>query len=122
MAGIASPAGFHLYGSLSTKDVSAAASEALQRLRSGERELAVSPYCGTNLIVGALLAGVLSGIIMGREGIQQAYHTGHGRVVIRARAFIEEMERGGNRERIVVTELPYQVNKAAMVEKIAMLS
>jgi DNA gyrase subunit A len=63
-----------------------------------------------------------AGIIMGREGIQQAYHSGRGRVVIRARAFIEEMERGGNREQIVVTELPYQVNKAAMVEKIAMLS
>jgi DNA gyrase subunit A len=62
-----------------------------------------------------------AGIIIGREGIEQAYHTGHGRVVTRARAIIEEMERG-DRERIVVTELPYQVNKATLVEKIAMLS
>ena len=62
-----------------------------------------------------------AGIIHGREGILQAYHTGHGRIVTRARAVIEEMERG-DRERIVVTELPYQVNKAAMVAKIAMLS
>ena len=66
LAGLASPTGFHLYGSFSTEEVSAAASEALKRLRDGERELAVSPYCGTNLVVGALLAGVLSGIIMGR--------------------------------------------------------
>jgi DNA gyrase subunit A len=61
-----------------------------------------------------------AGIIIGREGILQAYHTGRGRIVTRARAVIEEMERG-DRERIVVSELPYQVNKAAMVEKIAML-
>ena len=61
-----------------------------------------------------------AGIIIGREGILQAYHTGHGRVVTRARAVIEEMERG-DRERIVISELPYQVNKAAMVEKIALL-
>ncbi|MEX2599263.1 MAG: DNA gyrase subunit A, partial [Dehalococcoidia bacterium] len=63
-----------------------------------------------------------AGIIMGREGVLQAYHTGHGRVVVRARASIEDMERSGNRQRIIVTELPYQVNKATMVEKIAMLT
>jgi DNA gyrase subunit A len=62
-----------------------------------------------------------AGIIIGREGILQAYHTGHGRVVTRARAVIEEMERG-DRERIVVSELPYQVNKAALVAKIAALT
>ena len=62
-----------------------------------------------------------AGIIMGREGIEQAYHTGHGRVVVRGRATIEEVDRGA-RQRIIVTELPYQVNKAAMVEKIATLS
>jgi DNA gyrase subunit A len=61
-------------------------------------------------------------IIMGREGLLQAYHTGHGKIVVRARAAIEDMERGGNRQRIVVTELPFQVNKAAMVQKIAMLT
>jgi DNA gyrase subunit A len=58
------------------------------------------------------------GIILGREGIKSAYATGKGRVVIRARTEIEENERG-DRFRIVVTELPYQVNKAALLEKIA---
>jgi len=61
-----------------------------------------------------------SGIIIGREGLVSAYHTGHGRVVVRARAVIEEMERS-DRQRIVVTELPFQVNKAALVAKIALL-
>jgi DNA gyrase subunit A len=58
------------------------------------------------------------GIILGREGIKSAYATGRGRVVIRARTRIEEMERGG-RFRIVITELPYQVNKAALMQRIA---
>ncbi len=59
--------------------------------------------------------------IMGREGIEQAYHTGHGRIVVRAKASIEEDERGG-RQRIIVSQIPYQVNKASLVEKIAMLA
>ena len=58
--------------------------------------------------------------ILGREGIKQAYATGKGRVVMRAKAFIEEAARG-NRFQIVVTELPFQVNKSALVEKIAAL-
>ncbi len=61
------------------------------------------------------------GIIMGREGILNAYSSGRGRVVVRARAEIEEMARGGRRQ-IVVTEIPYQVNKANLVEKIALMS
>jgi DNA gyrase subunit A len=56
--------------------------------------------------------------IIGREGIRNAYATGQGRVLIRAKAHIEEMARGG-RYQIIVTELPFQVNKAALVEKIA---
>jgi DNA gyrase subunit A len=60
------------------------------------------------------------GIILGREGIKAAYATGKGRVVIRARTVIEEAGRG-NRFQIIVTELPYQVNKAALIEKIAEL-
>ena len=59
--------------------------------------------------------------IMGREGIRQAYHTGHGRIVVRAKAAFEDMDKSG-RQRIVVTELPYQVNKASLVEKIAGLA
>ncbi len=60
------------------------------------------------------------GTILGREGIKAAYATGRGRVVIRAKAFVEEAQRG-NRYQIVVTELPYQVNKAALLERIAEL-
>ena len=58
------------------------------------------------------------GIINGAQGIYAAYRTGRGRVYIRARVTIEEMGKSG-RERIVVTELPYQVNKARLIEKIA---
>jgi DNA gyrase subunit A len=59
------------------------------------------------------------GIILGQEGIRTAYATGRGRVVVRAVTHIEEMQ--GNRYRIVVTQLPYQVNKSALVERIATL-
>jgi DNA gyrase subunit A len=58
-----------------------------------------------------------AGIILGTDGIRSAFATGRGLVTIRARAQIEEMR--GNRHRIVVTELPYQVNKAGLVERIA---
>ena len=57
------------------------------------------------------------GIIMGRSGIRQAYATGRGKVVVRARAEFEE--HGQNRTRIIVTELPYQVNKRQLIRNIA---
>ncbi|MBO8092268.1 MAG: DNA gyrase subunit A [Prosthecochloris sp.] len=57
------------------------------------------------------------GIIYGYEGVKQAYRTGRGRVVIRARAVVEVTQKNG-RESIVVTELPYQVNKVRLIEKI----
>jgi DNA gyrase subunit A len=60
------------------------------------------------------------GTILGREGIKAAYATGRGRIVVRAKAFVEESPRGG-RYQIVVTELPYQVNKAVLLERIAEL-
>ena len=59
------------------------------------------------------------GVILGRRGIYDAYHEGRGRIVVRAKSEIEEM--GGNRQRIVVTEIPYMVNKAKLIEKIAEL-
>jgi DNA gyrase subunit A len=59
--------------------------------------------------------------IYGREGIKEAYETGRGRVVMRARAQIEERETG-NRSQIVVTEIPYQVNKENLVKAIAELA
>lgn len=58
------------------------------------------------------------GFILGRQGIRQAYETGRGSVTMRAKAEIEEVN---NKARIIVTELPYQVNKARLVEKIAEL-
>ena len=57
------------------------------------------------------------GLIMGTGGIRQAYRTGRGKVVVRARAEVEPM--AGGKSRIVITEIPYQVNKARLVEKIA---
>jgi len=59
------------------------------------------------------------GIIVGKSGIRSAYTTGRGKITVRSRVEIEEM--GNNRQRIVVTELPYQVNKARLIEKIAEL-
>ncbi len=59
------------------------------------------------------------GVILGEEGIRNAYTTGKGLVVIRAKAHIEEMR--GNRQRIVVSQLPYQVNKSRLIERIAEL-
>ena len=64
LVGNANPYGFFLYGSLEKEEVESAVSEALNRLLQGESELAVSPYCGTNLVVGALIAGLISGIMM----------------------------------------------------------
>ena len=60
------------------------------------------------------------GIIMGRAGIRQAYRTGQGRIVMRSKCEIEDYGSGGNaRQRIVVTEIPYQVNKAQLIKTIA---
>ena len=59
--------------------------------------------------------------IMGRQGTIDAYTTGKGQIVVRAKAEVEEAKRGG-RLRIVISELPYQVNKATLVEKIAAMT
>jgi len=60
-----------------------------------------------------------AGFILGRKGIHEAYKTGRGIIKVRARAFIEKV--GKQKERIVVSEIPYQVNKAKLLEKIAEL-
>lgn len=60
------------------------------------------------------------GLILGMEGIKQAYTTGRGKITVRAEAEIEEMS--GNKQRIIVHSLPYQVNKAKLIEHIAMLA
>ncbi len=60
------------------------------------------------------------GVIMGRSGIRQAYRTGQGSIMIRSKCEIEEYGTGGNiRSRIIVTEIPYQVNKALLIKTIA---
>ncbi|TVR56267.1 MAG: DNA gyrase subunit A [Gemmatimonadales bacterium] len=58
------------------------------------------------------------GMICGRDGIRDAYRTGRGRIVMRATADIEEME-GGGRERIIIREIPFMVNKTRLIEQIA---
>ncbi len=59
------------------------------------------------------------GLILGREGIKDAYTTGRGKITVRAETEIEEMS--GNKQRIIVKSLPYQVNKAKLIEHIALL-
>jgi len=60
------------------------------------------------------------GVIVGAEGIRQAYSTGRGRIVLRGLAHIEEM--GSSRHRIVITEIPFQLNKTTLIERIADLA
>jgi len=59
------------------------------------------------------------GLIYGYDGVKEAYETGRGKITMRARASTEELR--GNREQIVVTEIPYQVNKTTLIQKIARL-
>ncbi len=59
------------------------------------------------------------GIIVGREGIESAYATGRGRLVVRGMAHIEEGQ--GNKHEIIITEIPYQINKSTLIERIAEL-
>ena len=61
------------------------------------------------------------GLMLGTEGVVDAYRTGRGRCLVRAKAHVEQIKRAGDREQIVFTELPYQVNKATLLEKIAEL-
>ena len=65
LAGYATPGGFYIYGNLPTEKVALAVDEALERLKGGERELAVSRYCGTNLVVAALMVGLAMAITLG---------------------------------------------------------
>ena len=60
-----------------------------------------------------------AGLILGRSGIRRAYETGRGSIMLRAKVEIEEKSNG--KQSIIVTELPYQVNKARLIEKIAEL-
>src|SRR4029078_7194008 len=61
------------------------------------------------------------GFIVGRQGIFQAFMTGRGSITMRARSRVEESKQGDNKS-IIVTEIPYQINKARLIEKIADLA
>ena len=65
MVGCAVHDGFYLYGDVPTEDVRDSATEALERLQQGERDLAVSPFCGTNLVVAGIMAGIASLLVLG---------------------------------------------------------
>ena len=67
LAGYSTAGGFFIFGKASTEAIDQAAHDALSRLDAGERELAISPYCGTNMVTGALLAAILSSVLMGRK-------------------------------------------------------
>ena len=79
------------------------------------------PDCTTEDLMGFIKGPDFptGGIILGKAGIHEAYATGRGRIITRARTEIEEM--AGGRQRIVVSEIPYMVNKARLVEKMAEL-
>lgn len=62
-----------------------------------------------------------AGIIYGTTGVKEGYRTGRGRVVMRGRTHFEDMDKAGNRQSIIIDELPYQVNKKTLIEKIAEL-
>jgi DNA gyrase subunit A len=62
-----------------------------------------------------------AGIIYGTAGVKEGYRTGRGRVVMRGRTHFEDMDKAGNRQSIIIDELPYQVNKKTLIEKIAEL-
>jgi DNA gyrase subunit A len=84
--------------------------------------LIANPDCSINDLIGIVPGPDFPtrGLIYGTAGIRSAYRTGRGLIKVRGRALVEGMEKG-DRERIVINELPYQVNKAKLVEKIAEL-
>jgi hypothetical protein len=67
MAGRSDPEGFSVYGDVRTEELEDAVAEALRRLQSGERDLAVSPFCGTNIALGGLLAAVGAAAAIGGQ-------------------------------------------------------
>jgi len=72
LVGMATGGGFYIYGELPTEMVEEAAREGLHRLRQGEKELAVSAFCGTNMVVAGVLAGLSSlAAIRGSEGLNR---------------------------------------------------
>ena len=89
-------------------------------------ELTVADLMQDDLVSGRLWVKgpdfPTAGFIYGRAGIASAFETGRGRIVMRARATVEELPGGRGREQIIITEIPYQVNKAELLKKIAELT
>ena len=67
LGGYSTANGFYVYGRVTTEQLRVAVESALTAMVQGARDLAVSPYCGTNLAIGALVAGVVSGLLSGRS-------------------------------------------------------
>lgn len=82
--GNATPWGFNVYGRISTEDLLATAEEALLLLKNGEHDMAISPYCGTNLIVGGISAALVAAITMSGRKITMRRFIGSGAVSIAA--------------------------------------
>jgi DNA gyrase subunit A len=82
--------------------------------------LLMQPHCAVEELIKLMPAPDFptAGIIYGLSGVHEAYRTGRGRVVMRARTHFEEIGKG-DRQAIIVDELPYQVNKRVLLEKIA---
>jgi len=93
----------------------------LREVAAGVKHLVDNPDAASEDLLGFIKGPDFptGGTIMGATGIKAAYSTGHGRIVVRARHSLEQAANG--RERIIVYELPYAVNKAALVAKIAEL-
>ncbi len=92
----------------------------LGEIIDGIRAVALNPEISVEEIMANAIHGPdfpTGGIILGRSGIKQAYETGQGTITIRSKCEIEEHANG--KKSIIVTEIPYQVNKATMIEKIA---
>ena len=94
----------------------------LVEIAAGVRQLVVDPDCTVDDLMRHIPGPDFptGGIVVGREGIEQMYREGRGRVVVRAR-IVKESLRGG-KEQLVVTELPYAVNKTKVIEQIAALA
>lgn len=67
LGGYSTPYGFFIIGRISTEQLTRIVEEALARLSGGQREMAISPHCGTNLAVGAIISGLLTRMVMGRR-------------------------------------------------------
>jgi DNA gyrase subunit A len=92
----------------------------LREVISAIKAIAINPTISVLELMGNHISGPdfpTGGLILGKGGIRQAYETGNGSITIRSKASIEDRENG--KKRIIITEIPYQVNKASMIEAIA---